>query len=194
MAGFDYECPVMSLPLAFGTTQETIPAESPYLTADPADVSTWRARLAALPGRKVGIAWAGNPNYAADAQRSVPPHMLSALADVAGVSFVSLQVPRHVPGGDLPPLAMQEWTSELRDFADTAALISALDLVISVDTAVVHLAGALGVPVWLLNRADSDWRWQRQSETSAWYPSMRIFRQAHASEWASVLAEVRAAL
>jgi tetratricopeptide (TPR) repeat protein len=190
------EIPLLSLPLLFGTGEATIPAQVPYLQADPQHVAAWRDRLAAWPGLRVGVAWAGNPGlgrgslYATDRRRSLPDGALQPLAVVPGISFVSLQVgPAPSPG-----LPMQDWTSELTNFAMTAALIQALDLVIAVDTAVAHLAGALGRPVWLLNRFDADWRWLRDRDDSPWYPTLRQFRQAEPGDWAGVMTRVAAAL
>lgn len=186
--------PLASLPLLFGTTLATIPAAVPYVTADPAAVAAWRARLAALPGRKVGLAWAGDPrrslsDRAMDARRSIPLATLAPLAAIAGVTLVSLQ-----KGAAPVGMALIDWTGELADFADTAALATALDLVITVDTAVAHLAGALGRPVWLLNRFDADWRWLRGRDDSPWYPTLRQFRQAAPGDWHDVVRRVAAAL
>jgi len=186
---FDVHCPLMSLPHRLVTTLETIPAAIPYLAADPGLVASWAARLALLPGVKVGLVWAGNPDFAADARRSIDPALLSPLLDLPGANFVSLQVRARSPA---PTLA--DWTGEIEDFADTAALVAALDLVIGVDTASVHLAGALGKPVWLLNRFDSCWRWLRDRPDSPWYPTLRQFRQASPGDWAGVIGAVRSAL
>jgi Flp pilus assembly protein TadD len=186
---FDAHCPLMSLPQILGTTLDTIPAPAAYLHADPAATARWQQRTAALPGRRIGLAWAGNPSYGADQRRSIPPAALAAL-DTPGCSFVSLQIPAGQPAA----LPIHDWTGALHDFAETAALIMALDLVISVDTAVAHLAGALGKPVWLLNRYDPCWRWLLHRTDSPWYPSLRQFRQAQPGPWDGVLAAVRAAL
>jgi len=185
--------PLLSLPLLFGSDEATIPARVPYLRADP---GLWGDRVRALPGLRVGVAWAGNPGlgraslYATDQRRSLQAGGLAALGGAPGVSFVSLQVGPAPP----PGLAMQDWTAELGDFAATAGLMGALDLVIAVDTAAVHLAGALGRPVWLLNRFDADWRWLTERDGSSWYPTLRQFRQTQPGDWASVVARVGAAL
>jgi tetratricopeptide (TPR) repeat protein len=201
-AEFDWHCPMMSLPLAFGTTLETIPRMTPYLAADAAAVAAWRGRLAGLCGLRVGICWAGNSRpdqpaaHAIDQRRSIGLARLAPLADVAGVHLVSLQKGEAageaagVPTG----LALHDWTEGLRDFEDTAALIEALDLVITVDTAVAHLAGALGKRVWVLNRFDACWRWLVGRDDSPWYPTARLFRQAAPGEWDSVIAAVAAGL
>ncbi|WP_158923789.1 tetratricopeptide repeat protein [Acidisphaera sp. S103] len=188
---YDLHCDPLSIPCLLKTTLETIPARSPYLRADPDQVAYWQYRLGGLPGLRVGLAWAGNPTYGADRQRSIDPDRLAALAGVPGISFVSLQV-----GAERPPagLVLFDATQQLTDFADTAALIAELDLVIGVDTAVVHLAGALGKPVWLLNRFDTDWRWMRDRSDSPWYPTLHQFRQPAPGDWHSVLQTVRHAL
>ncbi len=186
---FDLHCPLMSLPHRFGTTLATIPAVVPYLAADRAATARWSARLAVRPGLKAGLVWAGNPEFAADARRSLDPVLLAPLLALPGITFVSLQCgAEHVP----PPLL--DWAAELGDFADTAALVAALDLVISVDTAVAHLAGALGKPVWLLNRFDSCWRWLRDRRESPWYPTLCQFRQARPGDWRGVIEAVGRAL
>ncbi len=187
----DLHCSVMSLPRLFRTSLETIPNCVPYLHADPALVPAWRDRLGGHPGRKIGLAWQGNPDYLYDLIRSVPPACLAGLDGARDATFVSLQVPRPAAP---PPLPMLDLTAGLADLADTAALIGALDLVISVDTSVAHLAGALGRPVWLLNRFNTDWRWLRDRDDSPWYPTMRIFRQAAPGDWDGVIRAVRAAL
>jgi tetratricopeptide (TPR) repeat protein len=194
---FDCHCPLMSLPLAFGTTVDSIPGETPYLDADPDAVAVWRQRLAALPGRRVGLAWAGNPDYADDRRRSIPPELLAPLGIIKGVSFVSLQKQDAVSSAGqtaLPPVPLADWSGEFDDFADTAALIAALDLVIGVDTAVLHLAGALGRPAWLLNRFDPHFLWLQARDDSPWYPTLRQFRQTAPGDWPAVIARVAAAL
>jgi tetratricopeptide (TPR) repeat protein len=195
---FDLQCPLMSLPAVFGTTLETIPADCPYLVADPEAVSAWRARLADLPGLRVGLVWSGasrpgQPDaHRVNRRRSMRLAQVAPLAGIPGVSLVSLQKgPCETPP---PGLALHDWTAELHDFADTAALLSGLDLLISVDTAVAHLGGALGVPVWLLNRFDTCWRWLHERTDSPWYPTMRLFTQRRPGDWDGVLAEVTAAL
>lgn len=188
--------PLLSLPLLFNTTPETLPVETPYLHADPVLVARWRERVLALPGLRVGLAWAGNPRLgtvslgATDRRRSLPEYALAPLAKMAGVTFVSLQVGDAAPSG----VETVDWTGELSDFSQTAALIATLDLVISVDTAVAHLAGALGKPVWLLNRFDTDWRWMDGRDDSIWYPTMRQFRQQSPGDWPGVIERVAKAL
>jgi tetratricopeptide (TPR) repeat protein len=199
---FDVHCPMMSLPLALGLTLETIPTEIPYLRADPDQARAWAIRLAPLPGLRVGLVWAGNPRTndpaanAVDRRRSMQLAQMAPLGAVSGVSFISLQKGPGETQAQLPPpgLALTDWTGELWDFADTAALIAGLDLVISVDTSVVHLAGALGKPVWVLNRYDKCWRWLFGRTDSPWYPTAQLFRQRVYGEWDAVIEEVVLAL
>jgi tetratricopeptide (TPR) repeat protein len=199
---FDVHCPLMSLPLALGLTLETIPDTVPYLRADPDQARAWAIRLASLPGLRVGLVWAGNPRpndpaaNAIDRRRSMALTQLAPFAAVPGVSFVSLQKGSPAEQMRTPPpgLVLTDWTEELWDFADTAALIAGLDLVISVDTSVAHLAGALGKPVWVLNRYDACWRWLYDRTDSPWYPTARLFRQRVHGEWGSVIQEVAVAL
>jgi tetratricopeptide (TPR) repeat protein len=191
---FDLHCPLLSIPRVLGTTLETVPAKTPYLRADPQRVSVWRQRVQELDGLRVGLVWAGNQTMTADRRRSVPLECFSLLADMAGVHFVSLQ--KGPAGAQTPPpgLGLHDWTNDLVDFGDTAALVENLDLIISVDTAVVHLAGALGRPVWLLNRFDRCWRWLQNRDDSPWYPTLRQFRQSHPGDWLGVMHTVRAEL
>lgn len=191
----DLQCPMLSLPLAFGTTLETIPSHVPYLTADLAAQERWQARMARDlgPEPRIGLVWAGNsrletPSLAAvDRRRSIGPAEFAPIAQVPGLKLISLQ-----KFGPMPPsfLPVQDYMAEMTDFADTAALIMNLDLVISVDTAVAHLAAALGKRVWLLDRFDSCWRWLTGRLDSPWYPTLRIFRQARPGDWAGVVDEV----
>ncbi len=186
---YDLHCPIMSLPGILGATPEHFRDPVPYVHADPAKVAAWRDRLAQLPRPCVGIVWAGNPKYPADRRRSMSAALLAPLLGVPGVAFVSLQV------GSAPPAPhVFDATPWLHDFTDTAAAIATLDLVISVDTSVAHLAGAMGRPVWLLNRADTDWRWLLDRPDSPWYPSMRIFRQPAPGAWGDVIARVAISL
>ena len=185
----DWVCPMLSLPLAFGTTLATIPAAIPYLHADEADAALWGMRLDAMAGPtlRVGVAWAGNPRLAADRRRSMAPDHLAGLARLEGVQLVSLQ-----KGGPMPPsgLAMIDWMHVVGDFADAAALIAHLDLVIAIDSAPAHLAAAMGKPVWLLDRFDSCWRWLSGRSDTPWYPTLRIYRQTQPHDWNGVMAQV----
>ncbi|OIR00358.1 beta-barrel assembly-enhancing protease [mine drainage metagenome] len=185
--------PLMSLP---GLMPDSFLPE-PYLTADAGAVAAWRRRLAATPGRKVGLVWAGDPRpfskiaHLLDRRRSMRREQLAPLAALPGLCLISLQKGAAAAQRGLELL---DWTAELHDMADTAALVAALDLVISVDTAVAHLAGALGKPVWLLSRFDGCWRWQQGRDDSPWYPSLRLFRQSRHGDWAGVVQRVAEAL
>ena len=199
---FDLHCPLALLPRRTKAGLETIPAEIPYLAADPAQAAAWRDRLSGLPGLRVGLVWAGGQvasqpeQLRIDQRRSITLARLAPLAAVPGVSFVSLQKGAPAAQAATPPggMVLHDFTAEFDDFADTAALVEALDLVISVDTAVAHLAGALGKPVWLLNRFDTCWRWLLDRDDSPWYPSLRLFRQTAPGDWDGVVERLRQAL
>jgi len=197
----DLWCALMSLPHAVGATLETIPGTTSYLTAYPADVAHWRERLAGFAGLRVGLCWAGDRSnnlnkIVKDRRRSITLDALAPLGDVSGVQFVSLQKGPSAVQAARPPRGMElhDFTKDLHDFADTAALIDNLDLVISVDTAVAHLAGGLGKPVWLLNRFDTCFRWLQNREDSPWYRSLRQFRQPTPGDWTNVIDRARDAL
>ena len=193
---FDRHCPLMSLPLAFGTTLESIPATTPYLAAPARVASAFGARIRETGRLLVGLVWSAGMRrhdaslFLAGAGKSMPPSLLGVLKH-ADVEFFSLQV--DVPAG-VAPIDMTDWSAELKTFADTADLIERLDLVISVDTASAHLAGALGKPVWLLLGENACWRWGRDIATSPWYPTMRVFRQTSSGDWRVPLEAVRLAL
>jgi len=189
---FDLHCPMLSLPLALGTTLDTIPAETPYLAAEPEAVAEWGASLAAASraGRRVGLVWSGNASTrqpqssGMDRRRSIDPRLLLPLADVPGLHLVSLQKDGPPPPEGLP---VTDLMARVDDFADTAALIANLDLVVSVDTAVAHLGAALGKPVWLMDRFDACWRWLDGRADSPWYPGLRIYRQPAPGAWHMVV-------
>ena len=184
----DVHCPLGSLPLAFKTEPGTVPAEIPYLAADPERVARWRERLAAHGAPRVAVVWAGNVAHANDRNRSLPLEMLAPLLASEGARFVSLQ--RDLRAGDAERLAaapVLHLGPALEDFDDTAAVLAQCDLVISVDTSVAHLAGALGRPLWVLLPFSSDWRWTAHGERSPWYPSARLFRQPQPGDWDSVV-------
>jgi hypothetical protein len=193
---FDLHCPLMSLPRAFGTTVETIPADVPYLQVPAAHLEKWRARLPQASGLRIGINWAGNPGFQWDKDRSIGLAPMLPVLAARNVQFFALQ--KELRDGDSALLGDHPHVTQLgRDietFADTAAIISHLDLVISSDTSVVHLAGALGKPVWILLHAVSDWRWLLDRTDSPWYPTARLFRQNRIGDWTGVVAEVSAAL
>jgi len=200
---FDLHIPLLSLPLAFGTTLESIPADVPYLQADAHRIALWRTKLQALsrpnpqPSEssrplRVGLCWAGRPQHTNDMRRSLKLQTLSPLASVPNVVFYCLQ--KGEPGkearGPSAAIKMQNFTSALYDFGDTAALIANLDLVISADTAPAHLVGALGKPVWTLLPFCAEWRWLLDRKDSPWYPTMKLFRQPRPGDWNSVVARV----
>jgi hypothetical protein len=158
-------------------------------------VSAWRERLASAPRPRIGLVWAGNPKHENDHNRSMPARLLAPLITSAGASFFSLQVPANAEdSAALPPGRVSDLAAALGDFADTAAVIQNLDLVVSVDTAVAHLAGALGKPVWLLLPFVPEWRWLLDREDSPWYPTMRLFRQQSAGDWTGVVERLKMAL
>jgi len=201
---FDLECPLLSLPAVFGTTIETVPWPGPYLAGDPKlaldkhsktphvrPLQEWAARPL-----RVGLAWAGNPRYKADRQRSMQVRTLVPLLHVPGVNWVSLQ--KGPASGQLSGLAGEvfiwDGSSSDRDLAETAALLATLDLVVTTDTCIAHLAGAMGKPVWILLATLGDWRWMQQIETTPWYPTARLFRQSEAGDWFGVLERIIVAL
>jgi tetratricopeptide (TPR) repeat protein len=197
---YDVHCPMISLAQVFGTTLETVPAELPYLHPDTARVAFWRGELERLePGLRVGLTWAGAPRpgmpqvAAMDRRRSLHLPQLAPLLAMPGVRWVSLQI-----GGSAEIAStgagMLDAMEEMRDFADTAALAAGLDLVISVDTAVAHLAGGLGRPTWVLSRFDACWRWLAGREDTPWYPGMRVLRQSAPGDWGGVIERVADAL
>ena len=187
LPSFDVHLPIMSLPRLLGTRQETIPATIPYLFPHPDRVGYWKTLLAKIPGLKVGIAWQGNPHHQWDRHRSVQLSRFAALAEIQGVSLISLQ---RGPGteqlGDVAFPIHSILDSNILDsecLLDTAAIMKSIDLVITVDTATAHLAGAVGASTWLLLSTLVDWRWLLAVDTSPWYPTMRLFRQELRGEW-----------
>jgi Glycosyltransferase family 9 (heptosyltransferase) len=179
--------------LRLGTTLDTIPPATPYLNAPAERLAGWRDRVPGGPGRKVGIAWSGNPKLLRDRQRSISLDSLSLVLELPGISFVTLN-PALAPE-DEKKLArlgnVVHLAKDFSDFADTAAAMAQLDLIISVDTAIAHLAGALGKPVWILLPYVPDWRWMLDRHDSPWYPTARLFRQPKSGDWASVIATIR---
>ncbi len=198
----DWDCwtPPLSLPYYFHTRLDSIPSALPYLRADPALQAHWASHLPArADGWRVGLVWKGNPRFENDAERSLPGlHTLAALADLPGIQWISLQKGAgedQAQAADAP-FAVHALGPQLKDFADTAAVLAQLDLLISVDTASAHLAGALAVPCWvMLPDYQTDWRWLQQRSDSPWYPGcVRLFRQPQRGDWASVVSALRAAL
>ena len=201
---FDLHAPLLSLPRIFETMLDNIPAAEPYLYADEQLVSDWRDRLSAVlnpvRGLRVGVCWQGNSDHRRDRARSIPFEFIQHLANVSDLTLVSLQ--RRAAESTPPDEAAESRILDFGDsldqhagpFMDTAAIMMNLDLVVSCDTAIAHLAGALGVPVWLALDHAADWRWMRERDDSPWYPAMRLFRQGTPSDWSGVIAEIRSAL
>lgn len=202
----DAHCPLMSLPLAFSTTLDTIPGQKPYLFAHPRALDQFGDLLENVTGLKVGLVWSGGlrgdqpETWAVNARRNIDLLDLGVLKN-EGITFYSLQkgepaesqLRRVQQNGWLGP-AIKDVADRLHDFADTAVILSALDLVISVDTSTAHLAAALGKPVWLLNRFDTCWRWLAGRDDSPWYPTVRLFRQDESRSWDPVIQRVAGAL
>ncbi|MBU1977595.1 MAG: tetratricopeptide repeat protein, partial [Gammaproteobacteria bacterium] len=196
---WQWQCSLLSLPLAFDTTLDTIPNHVPYLTPDPARVSYWKSRITALTlptsAHKIGIVWKPGSGMKNAQFRALSLQQLGPLLELPGHTWFSLQ---KEPDPDKEPFVISgklvDWTDEFSDFDDTAALVVNLDLVISVDTSVVHLAGGLGRPVWLFNSHASEWRWMRDREDCSWYPTMRIFTQKTAGDWGEVVSRMAATL
>jgi len=193
---FDFHCPMSSLPLAFATRLDTIPSGTSYLPAPAASrVQAWESRLGPHDRLRVGLVWSGNPNHRNDRNRSIPLRTLSRILD-ADAAFVSLQKdPRPDDKAFLvESTSILDLTADLTDFTETAALLRCLDLVITVDTSVAHLAGALGCPTWILLPHHPDWRWLLGRDDSPWYPTVRLFRQPKPRDYDSVMDRVRAEL
>jgi Flp pilus assembly protein TadD len=186
-AAFDFYAPLASLPRLFKTTQATVPAEVAYMHADAALVQRWREQLGGDAAVKVGIVWAGSPQHQNDRVRSATFAHFAPLADVAGVKLYSLQKGPAAKDADERVVSLGD---ALTDYAQTAAVLENLDLVIAVDTSVVHLVGALGRPVWTLLAKGPDWRWMLEREDSPWYPTMRLFRQTRLHDWETVTQRV----
>jgi tetratricopeptide (TPR) repeat protein len=200
VGNFDFQIPLLSLPCVLGIRMETIPKAVPYLAADPGKVALWDERLAADDRLCVGIAWQGNPAFRNDRRRSVPLRFFAPLAKIPRVRLISLQAVHGLdqlttlPGGMSVETLGDAITANPDGMAEIAAVMANLDLVISSDTAVAHLAGALGRPVWLALSDDPDWRWLFDRRDSPWYPTMRLFRQKNRGDWSSVFAGIAAAL
>ncbi len=192
---FDLHTPMMSLPAVFGTSMETIPSSVPYLTPDPTLVRQWNEKLSQLTGIRVGIVWIGSKKP--DPKRSAALSDFAPLADVPGISLIAMQPEPNDSEADKPPggLKLLNLGPQLRDFADTTASVLAnLDLLITIDTGVAHLAGAMGVKTWVLLPYSPDWRWHLDRSDTPWYPTMRVFRQPKRDDWESVMRDVVAAL
>ncbi len=191
LPAFDLHCPLMSLPYAFGTTLDTIPAQVPYLAPPPERLAAWRARLGGRRMPRAGIAWAGNPDQANDRNRSIPLAQLLTHLRRPGIEWISLQKEIREPdAAAFAGCGFVDLRAGLGDFADTAAVIALLDLVVAADSAVAHLAGALGKPVWVLLPFAAGWRWMLDRDDSPWYPSARLFRQPAPGDWDAPLERV----
>ena len=191
---FDYHCSLMSLPLALGITLETVPVQIPYVRSRPARVARWREQLGDRVKPRIGLAWSGNKTHKNDKNRSLPLAQLQPLL-TGGFEWISLQ--QEVREADekwLRDCAILHVGEQLRNYTDTAALVELMDVVVTVDTSVAHLAGAMGKPVWILLPFDSDWRWLLDRDDSPWYPTARLFRQPVQHDWDSVIATVRTEL
>jgi Tetratricopeptide repeat len=182
LPGFDCHLPLLSLPAVLGTTIENIPAVDGYLSAPPDSAAFWQRSIPKGKDARIGLCWAGK-SYP-DPGRSIPPKSLSRLSTVSGVSWYSLQIGQETGS---PALAIMDLAMLVKDFADTAALIAQLDLVITIDTSVAHLAGAMGKETWLMVPSAPDWRWGLERTDSPWYRSMRIFRQDNPKSWKTVV-------
>lgn len=187
---YDYHCALTSLPYLLDIRLETIPDAVPYLSVPNDMKRKWADRLESRKGIKIGLVWAGNNKMPRDALRSMPLETLAPIRNVPGVVFVSLQKGGTSAKSLETNWLELDWIEECEDFLDTAALVENLDLVIGVDTSTIHLAGALGKPVWLLNRFESEWRWMTGRSDTPWYPTLRIFRQPALHDWPSVVSEV----
>ena len=194
-AEFDYHCPLLSLPLAFRTTLETIPAPQSYLAADAKLRAAWAARLQPATRPRIGLVWSGHSDHKNDHNRSMELAQLLPILD-RDAEWICLQ--KEIREKDAAALGQDGriafFGDELRDFSDTAALIDLLDLVITIDTSVTHLAGAMGKPVWILLPTNPDWRWLLDRRDSPWYPSARLFRQQQTGTWADVIDRVKTEL
>jgi hypothetical protein len=184
---FDAHCEMMSLPMAMGLKLTDLPGPIPYLSADPQRLAKWRERLAGLPRPLVALVWAGRPTHANDRNRSLALAELAPLA-LPGTTFISIQKgPAAGQAADPPPgMSLVPLSDEIDDFEDTAAILSIADLLISVDSSPVHLAGALGRPAWVMLPFVPEWRWLLERDDTPWYPSLRLFRQTSRADWASV--------
>jgi tetratricopeptide (TPR) repeat protein len=190
--GIDFHCALLSLPMAFGTRPETIPAAPAYIRPDPAKAAAWRERLGEKTRPRIGLVWSGNPNHKNDRNRSIALERLAPLLAL-DAEFVSLQVEtRETDRPWLPRL--RDFSAELADFSETAALIDALDLVVAVDTSTAHLAAAMGKPSFILLPFAGDWRWEVQRDLTPWYPTARLFRQPQLGDWDSAIGHATAAV
>jgi hypothetical protein len=188
---YDFYCPMMSLPLAFATSISTIPSRTPYLTSDPIKVRKWQSILGAKVKPRIGLAWSSDPNHPSSPSRSVP---LDALVSIVTNEFEFISLQRLTWPRDLRAIfdsGIRRFEAELGDFSETAALCECLDMVVSVDTSIAHLAGALAKPVCILLHAHNDWRWLQGRSDSPWYPTAKLYRQKDGADWLEVVAELQ---
>jgi hypothetical protein len=199
---FDLQTPLMSLPLLFGTTVDSVPSEIPYLRPDSRNNQQLDAAIIPSPNFKVGVVWSGghrllySDGYLAGSRRNIALEQIAVIKDIPGIDFYSLQKgdpaeSELVAKKDVVWPNIINCAHLINDFTDTAALLDSLDLLISVDTSTAHLAGALGKPVWILNRYDSCWRWLRGREDSPWYPTVKIYHQQKVADWTEVIERVK---
>jgi hypothetical protein len=188
---FDMHCEMMSLPMALGLKLDDLPGPMPYLQPDPQRVERWRQRIGDLPRPLVALAWAGRPTHFNDHNRSMTLAQLAPLGS-AGATFLSIQKGPAAVQADTPPagMSMLSLSNEIADFEDTAAILSLADLLISVDSSPVHLAGALGRPTWVMLPRVPDWRWLLERDDTPWYPQMRLFRQETRGDWSAVIGRI----
>ncbi len=193
---FDVQTPFLTLPMIFGTTVETIPAEARYLRAEPGLVGFWRRRMAGFAGMKIGLCWQGNPNFPGDPWRSIPLKHFAVLLDRPSTTFINLH--KGAGEGQIEEYGLADrivnYSPEVKSLIDTAAIMENLDLIITSDTSVAHLAGALGKPTWVVLQFVPDWRWHLDRDDNPWYPTMRLFRQKTLGDWDEVFVRVKRAL
>lgn len=193
---FDFACPLPSLPYRFNTCAETIPTIVPYIHGNPEMISKWQKKLNKANDKRsyrIGVVWAGNAKHINDKNRSIPYNLFSTLFDADNISWISLQVEKDSKGLMIDEKVM-DLSRDLVDFSETAGVIENLDLVISVDSAVAHLAGALGKKIWMLVPFAADWRWKVEGEVTPWYPTMQLFRQSKFGDWQEVLEKIKVAI
>lgn len=189
LPAYDFQLPLLAVPGRLKTSLATIPDQTPYLAAPRERIAAWKDRLSNFKGLKIGLSWRGNPAHANDANRSLNPSLLTPLLDMEGISWIGLQPD---PGPNPPPIFNAG--PEFQDWGDSAGLAANLDLMISVDSSAAHLAGALGLPCWLMLPFLPDWRWMRERADSPWYPSMTLWRQDRPGDWESLIRRLSSAL
>jgi hypothetical protein len=188
---FDVHAPLLSLPMIFGTTMETIPSYSRYMSADPEIVGRWRKKLEPFEGKfKIGLVWAGQPTHGNDRRRSMRLANFAPLAQIPGIELFGIQKGVASQQIETAEFNIHDLSDELSDFSETAGVLENLDLLISVDTAVVHLAGAMGLPAWVLLPYVPDWRWLLERQDTPWYATLRLFRQKAPGDWTDVVRRV----